>query len=474
MRAAQLAYNYSVNVLTAGLGNWKFKVTQLLPWRFKITEVEAVPIEPPVFVSAILIDLTHIELTFSKALNESIVPTPSSILWSSNIVDEITINGTVVTLLLQLNALYSDTSPLYYTQDETPFQDLAGNAVESFETNVDLSIFPNGSCTDLLLDTVTSDSFVASWINGSTDETAIIAEISEDELTWTETSLPAGTETYTFEGLDASTEYFVRVRAEKNGYYSGYTLTESVTTESAFDPDYFNLITRIEAAGENPSAAWRTAMETAIIASKAAGLFDTQFDVLVITSGFGDVSTKQNIIKNAHHAQGVNNPTRTNNLGYKTNGTSYLRTNYNPNTDKALASINNMSFGILIDNTGVAVAYEGSFKGTALSCIGRNIIGMNGPTSSSYSDVAGYNIASRESSTYVNIYQNALYGAKINTSIAIPDYEAYILCLNNNGTANNFRSTTVNNRLYFWGKAMTFTQSQTFISIWNTFLATYQ
>lgn len=208
-----------------------FVVEERNPFTFFVKPVIGGDVTIPTLLSAILTDNFTLALTFNEALNESIIPDFIDFVYAQNVTG-ITISGAVVTLTFTTEILYSDTDQIAYIPGTNRLQDLAGNEVAAFSSDVDNSIFPNGSCSDLLLDSEDSDSFVASWINNSTDETAIIAEISEDETTWTETSLPAGTKNYTFEGLDASTLYYVKIHAEKNGYPSGDTLTESVTTES--------------------------------------------------------------------------------------------------------------------------------------------------------------------------------------------------------------------------------------------------
>ena len=61
------------------------------------------------------------------------------------------------------------------------------------------------------------------------------------------------------------------------------------------------------AAGERPSTTRQTAINNCIVSLKANGLFDTQFDVLVVTRGSGVNSTKLNWIKDSSNALGVPN-----------------------------------------------------------------------------------------------------------------------------------------------------------------------
>jgi hypothetical protein len=216
--------------ITNTVVNWKFKVTQLLPWRFKITEVESDSVAPTL-LTAILTDNFTLTLTFSEALNESVTPDYIDFVYAQNVTD-ITISGAVVTLTFDTEILYSDTDQIAYIPGTNKLQDTSGNEVAAFTSNVDNTIFPDGSCTDLLLSAPTTDGFRADWINGSTDETSIIIEISTDNITFTPETLAAGTEFIIFTGLNDSQAYYVKVRAVKTTFYSVYTTTETITTET--------------------------------------------------------------------------------------------------------------------------------------------------------------------------------------------------------------------------------------------------
>src|SRR3990167_567062 len=209
------------------LGKVTFVVTPADTWKFVLTQAE---ITPPVLVSAILTDNFTLALTFDKALNEASVPDYVDFVYAQDVTG-ITISGAVVTLTFTSEILYSDTDQIAYIPGTNKLKDIAGNEVVAFSSNVDNSIFPNGSCTDLLLSAATADGFRADWVNNSTDETGIVIEYSEDQITWIPETLAAGTEFKEFTGLDASTLYYVKVRVIKTVYYSGYTTTESITTE---------------------------------------------------------------------------------------------------------------------------------------------------------------------------------------------------------------------------------------------------
>ena len=212
------------------LGKVTFVVTPANTWKFVLTQAE---ITPPVLVSAILTDNFTLALTFDKALNEASVPDFVDFVYAQSVTG-VDVTGAVVTLTFTSEILYSDTDQIAYVPGSNPLQDLAGNEVIAFSSNVDNSIFPNGSCSDLLLSAATADGFRADWINGSTDETGIVIEYSEDQVTWIPETLAAGTEFKIFTGLDSSQIYYVKVRAIKDTFYSGYTATESITTEGGY------------------------------------------------------------------------------------------------------------------------------------------------------------------------------------------------------------------------------------------------
>ena len=330
MRAAQLAYNYSVNILTTGLGNWRFKVVQLPPWRFKITEVDS-DSEAPTLLSAVVTDLYTVVLTFSEALNEAIIPENDDFIFDDiNDPEEVEINGNIVTLTFTTTWIYNFSPSFAYIHGSNILQDLAGNEVAPFSADADLSIFPNGSCTDLLLSEATSEGFRADWINESTDETAIVIYRSEDGINFTPISLPAGTETYTFEDLTASTLYYSKVRASKNGFFSGYTDTESISTASGEEAETTALV---GAMTTPPSTALRTLINTTIKGLKDDGVF-TLADCLYIRGVHDSQAASLNWIKRAHDSTLVNAPTFTAKEGFKGNGsTKYINNNYTPSTD---------------------------------------------------------------------------------------------------------------------------------------------
>jgi len=243
------------------------------------------------------------------------------------------------------------------------------------------------------------------------------------------------------------------------------------------DPDYLNLITRIETAGENPTPAWRSAMNTAIIASKEAGVYNTLFDCLYILRGFGDASTKMNIIKNSHNAQGVNNPTRTNDVGYNSNGnTSCLNLNYKPFSDNSLMQTNDIglwykSQGVLSSTT----AYHGSGDGGGINGIadGTNAQRLNGALTNN-ANVIGWNALYRNTSFDINIFRNELK-YKINaSSTGRTDRPLTALAFNVNNTILFYFKNTEKLELIGISKSFNENQYNDFKTIWNNFFNTYQ
>jgi hypothetical protein len=204
------------------------------------------------------------------------------------------------------------------------------------------------------------------------------------------------------------------------------------------------LIDRLIAKGETPIYASSLEIDTFIKKLRVANLFETQFDVLVITKGKGAYKTKENIIKDSSHALAVPNGgtlTFTPDAGYLSDGTnSYLRTQYNPSTGGNLFQKDDACFVLWISgNLGAA---PGNFMhGCADAGVNGVIIAggaaLNNRLNSVIAEVGtprpyvnGFNCVTRSLSTGFSIIQNATKYDITAVSTLVPNIEAYILRLN--------------------------------------------
>lgn len=267
-------------------------------------------------------------------------------------------------------------------------------------------------------------------------------------------------------------------------HYSAYSNIVSGTTPSSYDTYALALINRMIAAGETPSAGQKTAINTCIVALRAASLFETQFDDLVLTRGHGLLSTKMNWISNNYNATGVNNPVFTDNAGYNTTGTQYLNTNFNPTAVGGLYTQNDASWGFKssgtmgtgtkingVLDTGI-LCYHGVFASEAF-----NAAADTGGVPTVLA-AAGYNCCSRALNNKWFIYTNASsaeVSAAAGTAAAgynstgRPNRNFYQLCANNAGTAAYFSTSTEIQEAYWFGKSMSQAQFLAFQTILNTY-----
>jgi hypothetical protein len=317
--------------------------------------------------------------------------------------------------------------------------------------------------------------------NGILDYTGHKYYISTDGINYTLNKIVAsiGTGT-TLTGLTANTLYYVKVAPYKNTNIGNLSSADSDTT---WTTETKNLIDREIVALETPTDLNKLSTNWTIASLKALSLFETQFDVVVLTRGTGLESTKLNWVKAAHPALGVPNGgtlTFTPDVGYHSDGTkSYLRTQYNPLDDGILFQKDNACF---IIKTG------GALDAVAVHMHGCADVGVNGviiaggsggwdnqrincavtPTSFSY--VLGWNCLLRSSSSNISLIRNATKTDKVANSTNVPDIEAYILRIN--FATPFYTPTTEYNECYAFGKNITQANFDLFRTIVDLFYTT--
>lgn len=239
-----------------------------------------------------------------------------------------------------------------------------------------------------------------------------------------------------------------------------------------FDPKTANLISRLTAKGETPTTPRQTAMNTAIVALRAAGLFETMFDVLVVTRGYGEYTTKENWIQDAHHALGVNNPTYTAGIGYNNNGSSScIDSQYTPSTNGILYTLNDASYGFKMSGVSGANTLNGGINcsvgsyGAALF----NCSSLFGLWTAAIS--AGYNTLIRINSSNASLMVNSSKLDYSTNSTSLPSVSMNILAYNAGSWRQSFSASTQILEMYWMGKSMTQAQFLTFQGIMNTYFA---
>jgi hypothetical protein len=237
-----------------------------------------------------------------------------------------------------------------------------------------------------------------------------------------------------------------------------------------WDASALALIARMTAAGETPTSARQIAINNCIISLKANGLFDTQFDVFVVTRGSGAASTKMNWIKNSSNATG--DATYTENIGYNSNGTSTkLDTNFK-GSNGVLFTQNDACFGF--KSSGVlGSGCHGSLYGPG--CVQRyvHVLRMNAAdvvVPQVYLCTPSYDNSNRISSSLVEVFNNDLYSAQVSspTDGFLPDNITMFYV-----DAYAYASPGYILEMYWMGKALTQAKFLVLQNIMNDYFLTF-
>ena len=251
----------------------------------------------------------------------------------------------------------------------------------------------------------------------------------------------------------------------------------AAVSSSGYCDEATALFARMTALGETPTDARKTAINNCIVSLKAAGLFATQWDDLVVTKGHAAGSCLLNWILNATNGLAVNSPLFVADTGYKKNAaTAYINTKYNLSTESSLFTQNDASWIMKISaaSTGAGTKFHGAVNASAQGvdfCVVTNNR-MNGATVIGTGYTNGWNALIRTSSTAGSTIINSTETPfTSNTSAALPSLEPFIFRLNYS-TAFDVDTTEVN-ECYAFGKSLTLVQFETFQGIMNTYFATF-
>ena len=223
----------------------------------------------------------------------------------------------------------------------------------------------------------------------------------------------------------------------------------------------------------------KAAINQCIWSLKGAGLFDTQFDVFVVTRGVGAGGRKLNWISDNFNAEAVANGgtlTETDDVGIHTDGTkSYLRTHFTPSSAGGLFSKDDGCFGIKLSGTITAASCgHGGASGAFTNCT--ILYGVYSRVNDSdalsmATRAVGYTNISRVSSSLEKMMVNSTSTDKSFNSTAITAYELFMLTTNTGGTPLYFCASTEVLEMYWIGKALTQAKFNTLQTIMNTYFA---
>lgn len=229
------------------------------------------------------------------------------------------------------------------------------------------------------------------------------------------------------------------------------------------------LFARMVSAGETPTDLRKAAINTAIVALKAAGLFETQFDIFVVTKGYGLASTKLNWIGNSFNAVASGSPIFTENIGYNSGeGSGYLINNYNISSNSVLYKRDDACFGFMIDmdgEIGATGAWITPNTGLFMSNAGTSINNATYSSDSFGVVKSGYNCLSRNNGANYNIYKTSTQKAITAASAALVNTSLQIGYLASAGSLNG------NIGLYYIGKNISYANHLVLQTIMNAYFA---
>lgn len=221
------------------------------------------------------------------------------------------------------------------------------------------------------------------------------------------------------------------------GHIKGNKLAQTLwTPESVYDAASVALFTRMAAAGEAQADERKTAIDTAIVALKAANLFDTRFDCFWVARGKGEASTKMNWIKDAHNLTktGAGTLTYIEDVGYDGDDNSCFTTNYKPSVHGDKYKQDDASFLLKISGTIDANDAYGSLNNPRLLFISTNNR-INCDTAGGSQKDIGYNCLARNAANHFKQYKNAATADITATSTGLPIDTVAVMAIYNEGAA---------------------------------------
>jgi hypothetical protein len=305
---------------------------------------------------------------------------------------------------------------------------------------------------------LTSTSASFTWLNSRSLERATLANYSDATVIFT------GGPGFTDTGLTANTTYY-------------YRLASATLTIKTFSTAYQTLLNRGTTLTYTLPSASQQILQNALMNSLPSGI-----DVLWVTATDGDqdFATLNWITPASFQATRVSSPTFTKNQGYYGNGTSsYINTNWNPNTNGSNYLLNNSSiFCYVVNNS----AGNNSMASMGVSATGidiiipRNVsnlidfrININAAQSDTWAVTKsnGLKFVSRTTSTNTLLYDDgAIQTTVTRSSLSRPTNNLYLEALNNTGTAGFFS----NRGIGMAGAGASLSGSETLLyTAWNTY-----
>lgn len=273
---------------------------------------------------------------------------------------------------------------------------------------------------------------------------------------------------------DGSTSLFGRIKANRG-------LKKKVwSADPVYDTDAQALFTRMTAAGDTPTTARKGIINQVFVDLKAQGLYTSFADLLYFFKAAAKSSANLNWLADQYNAADQGSITFTNDFGYTgtaASTTKYIRTYYNPSTNKANVSLNNFAFSFWLNEDiynathGLCGCYATSwlsffaYNGSSGVCLNDNGSWYN----AGLTNRSGLITVERTNSNTLNIYRNGSFVAtKTLSSSAIPNLEFYLMKING-------YQGSLGGKLQFFAihRAMSAAEHSNFYSIINAYMTAF-
>jgi peptidoglycan/xylan/chitin deacetylase (PgdA/CDA1 family) len=216
-----------------------------------------------------------------------------------------------------------------------------------------------------------------------------------------------------------------------------------------WDTSALSLIARMTALSEPPTATRKVLINDCITDLKAVGLWQ-KLDALWVTHSHAVGSAKLNWINTSHNLTqgGAGALLFKTDTGFVSDGTAYLRTNYNPTSNGVKYYQDSASFGVKISGTiGTNCPfgyYKASNPSSVISIISSaNYNYLNQSTSLNVAPVLGYDCISRLNGSQINIHRNYITSTLSAASTGVTNGELYLLAYNNGGSSVSAKATAI-------------------------------
>lgn len=226
---------------------------------------------------------------------------------------------------------------------------------------------------------------------------------------------------------------------------------------ASFDADYTAILAYATTQGYTlPSAAQRIKQNQLVVDLKAAGVWN-KLDSFAVFATNGNSNFALIDWKRLSQYTAVNSPTFTSNQGFAGNGTSsYVNTNYNPNTNAVNLSLNSTSIGGYKFNTSTALTCDLGCIETSpvvlrLHFSANGGIGVNSTAfyianTTAQAVSQGTFALIRDNSGDFDYYKDSVktaYATQVASSVGIPSLNLFAFARNTNGTASQFAADTL-------------------------------